>query len=71
MAGLFLIAPFIKTLPSGINIGILGLFETNVYGYVICHDCAASRAVGSNGLAVKMHQACNKILKYFSGHDCM
>lgn len=71
MTGLFLIAPCIKTFPSGINVGILGLFETNVYGYVICHDCAASHALGSNELAIIMDQACNKILKYFSEHDCM
>lgn len=30
MAGLFLIGPCIKTLSSGRNIGILGLFETKV-----------------------------------------
>lgn len=62
MASLFLIAPCIKTLHSGRNTGILGLFETNIYGYVICHDFAASHAIGSNGLAIIMDQTCNKIL---------
>lgn len=62
MAGLFLIAPCIKTLPSGRNIGILGLFETNIYGCVICDGYAASHAVGSNVLAIIMDQTCNKIL---------
>lgn len=32
--GRFLIAPCVKTFPSRRNIGIWGLFETNVYGYM-------------------------------------